>query len=180
MCAHKVHAYVHSLKPKTVVEIANYYLFQSKLERWMQTEQSYSKRQKLAAQTLEGTKTQCWARLSSGRREIKSKPWLSIPQPTHTRTRANIISNCFFIWSFHLFFFFFSDRSQWTQPLDNSSWNNPYKWMSLVFSPVAHCSVEPYAISVDFGREGWGGGERERGGAGLRGGATLTNIGCLF
>lgn len=45
--------------------------------------------------------------------------------------------------------------------------------MSLVFSPVAHCSVEPYAISVDFGREGWGG-------AGLRGGATLTNIGCLF
>lgn len=129
----------------------------------MQTEQSYSTRQKLAAQTLEGTKTQCWARLSSGRREIKSKPWLSIPQPTHTRTRANIISNCFFIWSFHLFFFFFSDRSQWTQPLDNSSWNNPYKWMSLVFSPVAHCSVEPYAISVDFGREGWGGGgERER------------------
>lgn len=53
--------------------------------------------------------------------------------------------------------------------------------MSLVFSPVAHCSVEPYAISVDFGREGWeGGGGRERGGAGSRGGATLTNIGCLF
>lgn len=34
--------------------------------------------------------------------------------------------------------------------------------MSLVFSPVAHCSVEPYAISVDFGREGWEGGGEER------------------
>lgn len=48
-----------------------------------------------------------------------------------------------------LFNLFFSpDKSQWTQPLDNSSWNNSYKWMSLVFSPVAHCGVEVYAISV--------------------------------
>lgn len=61
-------------------------------------------------------------------------------------TSTNFISNRIFIWS--LIFYFFSDKSQWTQPLDNSSWNNPYKWMFLVFSPVTHCSVEVYAISV--------------------------------
>lgn len=41
---------------------------------------------------------------------------------------------------------------------------------SLVFSPVAHCSVDAYAISVGLKGGGAGGGSE---------GTTLTNIGCL-
>lgn len=39
--------------------------------------------------------------------EIKTKLRLTNPQPAHKRTRANVISNCFFYLNFSSFFFSF-------------------------------------------------------------------------
>lgn len=65
-------------------------------------------------------------------------------------------------------FLIFQDRSQWTQPLDNSIWNNSYKWESL-WSFHQLPIVAWTLMLLVWAWKGRRGSE----------GTTLTNIGCL-
>lgn len=97
-----------------------------------------------------------------GRSKIKKKD-KERPPPTIKRWKQTSLVIAFL---FDLFLIF-QDRSQWTQPLDNSIWNNSYKWESL-WSFHQLPSVAWTLMLLVWAWKGWG-----------SEGTTLTNIGCL-